>query len=141
MWGVLVSIIFCVSWSNSLSLVSSIKFWVPFLFMPSAPVTTAIVLILSFKIFVTSISRSLYLESFWNSLREIFFICWKCNIYHDACIFFEICYLMSGRFASIFLSALIVKSLRIVTSVFSVTGCGVSPYHFSVWGRQFEVLT
>ena len=42
---------------------------------------------------------------------------------------------MSVRFASIFLSVLIVKSHRIVTSVLSVTGCGVGSYHFSVWDR------
>ena len=82
---------------------------------------------------------NLYFKVFiFRKLLELFernfFICWNCNICHDACILFEICYLMSGRFASIFLSTLIVKSLRIVTSVFSVTGCGVSPYHFSVWG-------
>ena len=34
-----------------------------------------------------------------------------------------------------FLSVLIVKSYRTVTSVLSVTGCGVCSYHFSVRGR------
>ena len=48
------------------------EFWLPFFIMPSAPITTGIVLVLSVHIFVTSISRSLYLESFWNSLTEIF---------------------------------------------------------------------
>ena len=42
---------------------------------------------------------------------------------------------MSSQFASIFLSVLIVKYNRIVTSVVSVTGCGVWSYHYSVWGR------
>ena len=40
-----------------------------------------------------------------------------------------------SRFVFIVLSVLIVKSHRIVTSVLSVTGCGVCLYHFSVRGR------
>ena len=41
---------------------------------------------------------------------------------------------MSGGFASIFLSVLIVKSHKIVTSVLSTTSCGVCSCHFSMWG-------
>ena len=40
--------------------------------MPRVPVTTGIVFVLSFHIFVTSISRPSHLESFWNSLKETF---------------------------------------------------------------------
>ena len=71
MWAVLVSIfyIFC---SDGLPGIWSIKFWARFFIMPRAPITTRIVFVLSFHIFATSISRSLYLESFWNSLREMF---------------------------------------------------------------------
>ena len=43
--------------------------------------------------------------------------------------------IMSGRFTSIFLSALIVKSHRTVTSVLSITGCGIHSYHLSVWAK------
>ena len=39
-------------------------FWVPFWIILSARITTGIVFVLSFHIFVTSVSRSLYLESF-----------------------------------------------------------------------------
>ena len=42
---------------------------------------------------------------------------------------------MSGRFALIFLSVLIVKSHRIVTSVHLLLGCGLCSYHFSVRGK------
>ena len=72
MWEVLVSTTFCISCSDGLPRIWSIKFWVPFFIMPRAPTTTGIVLVLSFHIFVTLILRSLYLESSWNSLREIF---------------------------------------------------------------------
>ena len=107
----------------------------PFLIMPSAPVTTGMVLVLSFHIFVTSISRSLYLESFWNSLREIFLSSGTAtsSIIHVFSLWSFI--VLSGRFASILLSVWIVKSHKIVTYVLSITGCGVCSYHFSVWGR------
>ena len=121
MWTVLVSIVFCISCSDGLPGIWSIKFW--------------IILVLSFYIFETSIWRSLHLESFWSSLREIILSTGtvRSTMIHVFTLIFFI--VMSGRFASIFLSVLIVKSHRIVTSVLSVTGCGVCSYHFSVWGR------
>ena len=42
---------------------------------------------------------------------------------------------MSGRFASTFLSVLIVKFHRIVTSVLSITGCDIFSCYFPVWVR------
>ena len=45
---------------------------VSFFIMPRAPITTGTVLVLNFQIFITSISRSLSLENFWNYSREIF---------------------------------------------------------------------
>ena len=78
MWAVLVSTTFCISCSHGLPGIWSMKFLVPFFIMPrapirnGAPIASGIVLVLSFQIFVASISRSLYSESFLNSLREIF---------------------------------------------------------------------
>ena len=57
------------------------------------------------------------------------------NIYHDKIFSSKFFVVMSGRFAYIFLSVLIVKSHRIVTSVVSVTGRNVCSYHFSVLRR------
>ena len=91
MWGALASTIFCIFCSDGLPEIWLIKFWMLFLIMPRAPITTGIILVLSFHVFVTSISRCLYLESFRNSLWEIFY-CRNCNIYHDACILFKIFY-------------------------------------------------
>ena len=88
MWGALASTIFCIFCSDGLPEIWLIKFWMLFLIMPRAPITTGIILVLSFHVFVTSISRCLYLESFRNSLWEIFY-CRNCNIYHDACILFK----------------------------------------------------
>ena len=67
MWAVLASTTFCISCSDGLPGIWSIKFLVPFFIMPRAPITSAIVLVLSFQIFDTSISKSLYLESFWKA--------------------------------------------------------------------------
>ena len=123
----------CISCSNGLPGIWSINFWVPFFIMSRAPITTGIVLVLSFHIFVTSIWRSLYLESFWNSLREIFL---SAQTVTSIMIYDSLQKIvMSGRFASIFLSILIVKSHRIVSPVLSITSSGVCSYHFSVWER------
>ena len=85
--------------------------------MLRAPITTGVVFVTSFHIFVASISRYLHLESFWNFLREIFLSAGTLTsiiIHVFSSKFF--------RFTSIFLSVLIVKSHRIVTSVLSTTG-------------------
>ena len=85
--------------------------------MLRAPITTGVVFVMSFHIFVASISRYLHLESFWNFLREIFLPAGTLTsiiIHVFSSTFF--------RFTSIFLSVLIVKSHRIVTSVLSTTG-------------------
>ena len=103
--------------------------------MHRAPIITGIVLVLSFHFFVTSISRSLYLESFWKSLREKFSSAGSVTSIMMHAFSSKVFNITSRRFASIFLSALIVKSQRIVTSVLSITGCGVCSYHFSVWGK------
>ena len=129
------STIFCIPCSDGLPKICSITFWVSFFIMPRAPITTGIVLILNFYIFVTSISRSLYLESFWNSLREIFLSAGTVTSIMIHVFSSKLFIVMSGWLASIFQSVLIVKSHRIVTSVPSVTGCGVCSYHFPVCGK------
>ena len=48
---------------------------------------------------------------------------------------------MSIRFAFIFLSVLIVKSHKIVTSALSVTAGGVCSYHFFVSGWRFYIIS
>ena len=124
MWAVHVSTIFSISCSDSLPGIWWIKFWVPFYNMLRISVTTVIILVLSFHIFVTLISRSLNLETFRNSSREIFLSAGTATsimIYVFSSNFFIV---MSGRFVSIFLSVLIVKSHRIVAFVHYITGCG-----------------
>ena len=70
MWAVLVGTILCIFCSDGLPGIWSIKFWVHFLIISRAPTTTGIALVLSFHTWVTSVSRSLYLEScatFWEN--------------------------------------------------------------------------
>ena len=138
-WGVPVSTIFCISYTDDLSGIWSINVWVPFLIMPRAPVTTGIILVLSFHIFVASISRSLCLGSFWNSLREIYLSIRTVTSIMIPVFSSKFFIEMSGRFASIFLSVLIVKSQSIVTSVLSVTGYVVYSYHFFAWVRFYII--
>ena len=135
MWAVFVSAIFFISCSDGLPGILSIKFSVLFFIMPRAPITTEIVLVLSFHIFVTSVSRSLYLERFWNSLKEMFLSAGTATSIKIHVFSSNIFCAISGWFTSIFLSVLIVKVYRTVTSVFSVTACDACSYHFSVWGR------
>ena len=91
--------------------------------MPRAPITTGTVLVLSFYIFVTLISRSLFLAS--RTLRKIFLSAGPVTSIMMHVFSSKFFIVMSGRFASIFLSVLIVKPHRIVTSVLSITVCGV----------------
>ena len=92
MWTVLVKIIFCISCSQGLPGIWSIKLCMPFLIMPRAPVTTGIALILSFHIFVTSICKIFLFRKLLELFERNIVSCWNCNIYHDACILFEIFY-------------------------------------------------
>ena len=85
-------------------------FWVPLLIIPSVPITIPIVFVLSFHIFVTSIPRSLYLKSLSNSFSEKFYSAGTVtsNIVHVRSL--KSLIIMSGRFASIFLSVIRVNS-------------------------------
>ena len=67
-----VSTIFCVSVRFRLPGIYSRRFLVPFYVIPKIPITTRIVTVFIFYSFSTSISRSLYLDSFSNSATETF---------------------------------------------------------------------
>ena len=71
MWAVLVSTIFCIPCKESLPGIWSIQFCVSFLIIPNPPITSRKNFVLIFYILVTSISRSLYFERFWNSFSEM----------------------------------------------------------------------
>ena len=75
--------------------------WVPFLIIPSAVITTEVAFVLSFHIFVTSISRSLYLVNLSNSFSEIFLSAGTVtsNMVHAR--FLKSLIILSQRFASI----------------------------------------
>ena len=134
MWAVLVSTIFCISCKEGLPGIWSMKFCIPFLIIPNAPITTGMIFVLSFHILVTSISRSLYFESFWNSFNEMFR-----SESTATSIMMQVrsswfLIIISGLFASIFLYVWTVKSHSMVTFFPSTTGFGVYSYHFSVFG-------
>ena len=105
------------------------KFCVPFLIIPNVSITAGIIFVLSFQILVTSISRSLYFESFWNSFNEMF---WSEGTATSIMMqvrpswFFII---ISGMFVSIHLNK---KSHSMITFFLSTAGSGVCLYHFSV---------
>ena len=103
--------------------------------MSGAPITTGIVLIMSFHIFVTSIYRSLYLERFWNTLRDIFLSAGTLTSVMMHVFSLSLLIVTSGQYAFIFLSVLIMNYHRIVSSALCVTGYGECLYHFSVWDR------
>ena len=109
---------FCVSCSDGLPGIWSIKFWVPFFTMPRDPITPGIVLVLNFHIFVTSIPRSFYLESIWNSLREKFSSAGTIASIMMHIFSLKFFIVMSDRFASIFLSVLIVNPIELLLLCF-----------------------
>ena len=146
MWEVLVSTTFYISCQEGLPGIWSMKFCVPFLIIPNAPITTGIIFVLRFNILVTSISRSLYFESFWNSFNAMF---WsegnkksgRTNLHHDGQIIMQVrsswlFIIISVLFASTFLSDWTVKLHSMVTFFLSTTGSGVFLYHFSVCGSS-----
>ena len=108
--------------------------WLIFI-MRRAPIIIETALVLNFHIFVTSIWRYLYLESAWNSLREILLSYETVTSFMIQVFAFEFFIVMSGRFASIYLFVLIMKSHRVFTSVLFVASCGLCSCYFSVWGN------
>ena len=106
----------------------------PFFMTPRAPTTTGIVVVLSCHIFVVSISRSLYLDSFSNSFRDIFLSDGMVISISRHRFFFLSLIIMSGRLAFIVRSVCTEKSHSIVTSCVSVTGSGWCSYQCSAWG-------
>ena len=100
-------------------------FWVPFFIIPSGFITTGIIFVLSFHIFVTFISRSLYLESLPNYFSEIFDSAGagKSNMVHVRSLNSLIT--ISGQFTSTFSSMRIVTSHSAITFFLSTTCFGV----------------
>ena len=86
--------------------------------MPRDPITPGIVLVLNFHIFVTSIPRSFYLESIWNSLREKFSSAGTIASIMMHIFSLKFFIVMSDRFASIFLSVLIVNPIELLLLCF-----------------------
>ena len=92
--------------------------------------------VFTFHTFVTSFFKMFIFRKLLELFEINIIICWNCNIYYDTCILFKKIFMeMSGRFASIFLSVLIVNFHRIVTSVLSITGCGVCSCYFFYGAR------
>ena len=103
----------------------------PFLISPRAPITIGIVVALIPHIHSTSISRSLYFESFSVTLTEVFF-----SVGMDISISRQLfsCLLlitMSGLLAFISRSICIGISHKIVMSSFSLTVCDLCSYYLS----------
>ena len=94
MWAVLVSTIFCIFSKESLLRIWSMKFCVPFLIIPNDQITTGIIFALNFHILITSISRFLYFESFWNSFNETWVLprpSWCKFVLHDFWLLYSVC--------------------------------------------------
>ena len=72
------------------------------------------------------------LESFWNSLSEIFLSARTVTSIMIHIFSSDFFIVLFGSFASMFLSVLIVKSHKMVNSVLSITDCCICSYYFSV---------
>ena len=108
---------FFISCKQGLPGISSMKFCVPFLIIPNAPITTGIIFVLSFHILVASISRTFYFESFWNTFNEMFWSEGTAMLNMSIMIIRSswVLIIISGLFASIFLFVWTVKSHNMVT--------------------------
>ena len=130
-WAVLFNTIFWILARDRFPGISLTCFCVLLLIIPSAPTITCMALVFIFHILAISISRSLYLLSFSNSLAEIL-------LSHDTLVsvnwhvLFCLCLItISGLLACMVLSVLIGKSQRLVTFGLSTTGNGLCSYHLS----------
>ena len=99
-----------------------------FLMVPSAPITTGTVVVLSPHIRSTSISKSLYLLSFSVVLTEVLVSRGIVMSMRRHVLFFST---ISGLLAATFLSVWMGMSHRIVTLSFSVRVLGSCSYHRS----------
>ena len=130
-WAAPVSAIFCISSRFGLPGTCYRCFPVPFLIISNATITTKIVKVFICHSFSTSISRSLYLDSFSNSATETFL---SEGIYKSISLqvfSFLSLTVMSGLFALIFLSVYMLQSHKMVTLSVSVTVSGWCSYQLS----------
>ena len=109
----------------------SVCFSMPFLTTPSAPMTTGTVIVFNLYIFVISISRSLYLDSFSATFTDVFrsegiALSISMHVFSSLSLI-----MMSGLLALIVLSVCTCISQRRVTFSFSVTVSGWCSYHLS----------
>ena len=101
------------------------KFSIPFLTRPKAPINTETVVVFIPHIFSISISRSLYFVSFSIVFNEVFLSVGNLDISISRLVLsFLSCSTMSGLFAFISLSVWIGMSQSIVVVWFSVTVAG-----------------
>ena len=106
----------------------SMCFSMPFLTTPSALMTTGTVIVFNPHIFVISISRSLYLDSFSATFTDVFQseeIAISLSVHVFPCLSLI---MMSGLLALIVLSVCTCISQRMVTLSFSVTVSGWCSY-------------
>ena len=109
----------------------SMCFSMPFLTIPSAPMTTGTVIVFNPHIFVISISRCLYLDNFYATLIDVFrsegiAISISTHVFPYLSLI-----MMSGLLALIVLSVCACISQRMVTFSFSVTVSCWCSYHLS----------
>ena len=83
-------------------------FSMPFLTTPSAPMTTGTVIVFNPHIFIISISRSLYLDSFSATFTDVFRSEGICHIYQHACLFLiifnnDVRFISFDRFIGVYL--------------------------------------
>ena len=102
-----------------------------FLMVPSAPITTGTVVVLSPHIRSTSISKSLYLVSFSVVLTEVLVSKGIVMLMRREVLSFLFFSTMSGLLAAVALSAWIGMSHRIVTLALSVSVSGSCSCHRS----------
>ena len=128
MCEVIVSTMFCISAKFCLPEIFSRCFAAPFFTNPNAPATIGIIDVFNFRILSTLIWRSLYFESFSNSLAEIFVSIGNTISLHAFSLWYFI--VMSGLFACIFLSVWIEKSHKVVALSVFTTFCGLCSHQF-----------
>ena len=130
-WAAPVSAIFCISSRFGLPGTCYRCFPVPFLIISNATITTKIVKVFICHSFSTSISRSLYLDSFSNSATETFLSEGIYKSINLQVFSFLSLAVMSGLFALIFLSVCMLQSHKMVTLSVSVTVSGWCSYQLS----------
>ena len=129
MCDVPVSVIFCTSCRFGWPGILSRYFSTPFVIRPRAPMITGTVCVLSCHSLVTSISRSLYFESFSNCFMDVFLSDGMATSISRHSFFFLFFIIMSGRLALMVRSVCMGKSHSMVVFSVSVTSSEWCSYH------------